>query len=78
MELALSTNTVKDPRTYASYLIWNAIAKTSRDAIIAESIPRTEWIGGYADVDDKHIDTLLKNSIINGVVSNVLGATCNG
>lgn len=40
--------------------LWWVFPKYTRDAIIAESIPEDTWVGGYPDVTDAQLDTLLR------------------
>lgn len=35
--------------------------------ILSQSIPDSEWVGGYPDIKDSHIETLLRNVVIHSV-----------
>lgn len=54
---------VNDYKKRFRWDLWWSIPKDQRDNIIAASIPRDNWIGGYPDINDDHIYTLLKKVI---------------
>lgn len=45
------------------WAVWHTIPRETRDRVIAESIPKSEWIGGYPDITDSMIDALLRRVI---------------
>jgi hypothetical protein len=65
---------VKNAEKFACYVIWNnCVSHERKNQIIAESVPRDTWVGGYPpNVDSVNIDTLLRNSLIHQFVCTVL------
>jgi len=50
-----------DQHTRLRWDLWWALGAVKRDEIIAASVPRDEWVGGYPDVKTAHIDSLLRH-----------------
>ena len=45
------------------WLVWFNIPQEKRQDIIALSIDRSEWVGGYPDYTDTQLQTLLKRAV---------------
>jgi len=55
---------VKDHELSALSLMWHRVVPAEdRDYIIAHSIPRDEWVGGYADYNDAHLFAMLRKTV---------------
>ena len=52
---------IKDKNTAIRFTFWQAIDKATRDHIISKS--NVACIGGVYDVNDSHIETLLKKAL---------------
>lgn len=54
---------IKDTNIAFIWGVWSSLPREKRDIVIAASIPESEWIGGYPDINDNAIETLLKRVI---------------
>ena len=54
---------VRDVDVAYRWAVWFGISNEVRDKIIAKSVPKETWVGGYPEVSSDHIDTLLKQVI---------------
>jgi len=51
---------VSDYKKRFRWDLWWSIPAIEREKIISDSVPRDQWVGGYPDINDNHIDTLLR------------------
>ena len=63
--------TIKDYKRRFRFDIWYSLPENTRKNIISKSIPFSDWVGGYPDISDKHIETLLNKVIDLNFIVNV-------
>lgn len=62
---------VEDYKKRFRWDLWWSIPTIEREKIISDSIPRDQWVGGYPDINDSHIETLLKKVFDTCYIINV-------
>ena len=53
---------IKCYKTAFRFNLWHSLSQQQKDRIIETSIPQYQWVGGYANYSDDHLNTLLKKS----------------
>ena len=70
-EYTAKGKTFADIETRLMWDLWWALPTIVRDDIVDASIARAEWVGGYPDVTDAHLNTLLRKVMVNFVRDSV-------
>ena len=50
---------VKCLKTRFIFDLWCSLSIVEKDNVIDKTIPKDQWVGGYADYHDNHLKTLL-------------------